>query len=597
MPMGGLWSATPVLPSVRTPWRWETLLNCTSSGFTASVLLGCHSTGTCRCFVLCIPACESVGSRVGLASPIRLGTPVLCNSRYARQALLLSCLPDLLLTNAAYHLPRRSISAPHCRPFWRPSSFVLTLTVSLMQTSAQSSRFWPDHRGMPRNAKTANPPASKGGQSGRQTTPSSRPRGGTAQKVRGKGEYLLPGTFAHVGRKLGEKAGGWLGGGAGALLSTVTGMGDYQMNNIMHADRALTSAHPKSYEFTNTELVQVVASTGEAFQSYQYANNPGLGNFPWLSAIAQRFNKYRFKQLVYHFESTSSEYAAGAGLGTVAIATNYDAVDREFASMVEMEATENAVSGKPSVDKLHGVECATAENALKWWYVRSGPPPASTDLRMYDMSETTLATEGLFASPGTVIGRLKVFYTVEFCNPIALGIPAPYLPAPVTLRSWYAPGAAAAGVGPYFGLKDSISSPTWSVGPYQTLPVNVSGGSVGSIGVTTYPVVDVTTNTLKFYCRGTFYVTARFFFSTAPTVTTIAQSTSGACTLNNPYSAGNTWHVTTSTDKTLLSVEGVITVTSASYTTPASVSLSQSGWGSTFVIGSALTSVSYVGQP
>lgn len=454
---------------------------------------------------------------------------------------------------------------------------------------------------MTRKSKSANSKPLKVGAGNRQATPS-KPIMAKTQKIKGKGDYFLPGSFERLGREAGSAAGSWLGGRAGALLSTVTGMGDYQVNSIINADRALTAAHPKSYEFTNTELVQVVASPGTAFTSYQYANNPGLGSFPWLSAVAQRFNKYRFKQLVYLFESTSSEYASGSGLGTVALATNYDAVDRQFASMVEMEATENAVSGKPSVNKLHGVECSPAENNLKWYYVRSGPAPTNTDIRMYDFCDTTLAVEGLSAPAGVIIGRLKVFYTVEFTNPIALGIPAPFLPSPVTLRSWYSTTAGAAGDGPYLGLTSLIGGPMLGTSsPWNPLPFTVGGGGSGSYSVSTFPVFDVTGDTLTFYARGAYHVVFRWNFSTAPAVTTMTDTSPGNLVVYNPYSAtvaANDFSVVASTDRTSLTAEAVLYVNSASSTTPVTCKLAKSGaWGAAFVVSGAAATVTYLGQP
>lgn len=434
---------------------------------------------------------------------------------------------------------------------------------------------------------------------GGKPTPSSRPKSAPAssQRVRGKGSYILPGTLELAGRRIGEKAGGWLGGNAGALLSSISGVGDYQVNNIMHADKALTSAMPRVYEFTNTELVQVVTSPGSTFTAYTYANNPGLGNFPWLSSIAQRFNKYRFKQLVYHFESTCSEYASGSALGTVAIATNYDASDRAFVSMVEMEATENAVSGKPSVDKLHGVECATADNPFKWYYVRPSSPAAGTDIRLYDMSDTTLAVEGLSAPSGTVIGRLKVFYTVEFCSPIALGIPPAYLPSSITAREWGTNSSTTAGAGPYWGVPDNgTSAPTYGTGLFQSLPITVGGGTGGSSGVTTYPVVDVTGNKLTFYARGVYFIFARWYFGVVPSATTLSFATVN-CSVGSGYSSVGTLLSDNSNDKNLLVNEGYVVVNAASTASPATVTITPSGsWGSTFTATSSRVCVTYIGQ-
>lgn len=430
---------------------------------------------------------------------------------------------------------------------------------------------------------------SNGQKGGQRMTKSATPSRRATQRVAGRGDYYLPGTFANIGRALGSRAGGFLGERAGSLLSTVSGMGDYQVNDIVNTEKAMVTAHPRIYEFTNEELVQVVRSPGTSFTSWTFANNPGLTNFPWLSAIAQRYNKYKFTQLVYHFDSTSSEYASGSGLGTVAIATNYDAADRAFSTMAEMEATAHCVSGKPSVNKLHGVECAPSDDSFKWRYVRSAAPPASTDVRVYDHSDTTLATEGLSAPAGVVIGRLKVFYTVQFTSPIALGIPPVYMPDYPATRAWYTQTAALAN-SIRWGVPDDVTGPTFTTAATDVVTTWVNGGATASIGGGVQPIFDIVGSTLKICAKGTYRITATFVFSTAPSGSFGVIPTPSGCTLVDAIGgAGTLW----SADRRLATVNYIVAAGSATIDNPATIIVSKSSdWGATYVISQSYVTVS-----
>jgi hypothetical protein len=408
----------------------------------------------------------------------------------------------------------------------------------------------------------------------------------------------MPGTFSRVGQFLGEKAGGYIGKGAGSAVASLLGAGDYDVNNIIStgstypAQMAITGSSDGSLVISNVETVLNIVSTGSAFSITTYANNPGLSNFPWLSAVATRFNKYRFKQLVYEFVSTCSEYTAGAAMGSVAISTNYDALDRSFATMTEVEATHNAVSGKPSISKLHGVECARLDDSFTWRYVRAGPV-TSGDLRVYDQSITTVATEGLAAAAGTVIGKLRVLYTVELREPVALGLPALILPAPGGLRALGAPASGAAGVGPFWGVTALAQVPSSTAFAINNLPYTIGGGA--TVATTSpYPVFDVTGATLSFYVSGRFRLVSFIAFSTVPTAFTTETVTVTNGTQVNPFSGAaslNTWNPT---DKTTSSLD-VLIVSTGSQGNPCAVVLAQTGWGATFVINANNLCVEYVG--
>jgi len=398
-----------------------------------------------------------------------------------------------------------------------------------------------------------------------------------------------------------------LGSALGAGLARVTGMGDYEVNSLVTpvAQKALTGElTPRMYEFTNSELIQPLTSSGSTFTIQSFSNNPGLSTFPWLSSIAQRFNKYRFKQLMYVFESTSSEYASGAALGTVAIATNYDTLDRAFSNMTELEATENCISGKPSVSKIHGVECASADEPFRWRFVRSAIPPTNSDLRLYDHSTTYIATEGLSATSGTIIGRIKVLYTVQFMNPIAIGIPSASLPAAPATAGWLTTTAGAAGVGPWLGVTANSTQPTstfTTFGSTNLLPFTIFGTAYGNAN---YPVFGLGSGTggwatLTFNCSGTYRITAQWLFSTAPTsgaLSLIASTGARYYSAYTGYPDTTSWAI--SSDKTSSYVDVILVVSGASTTTTRTLQFqTAASWGASYVVSSAYCAVAYLGPP
>lgn len=170
----------------------------------------------------------------------------------------------------------------------------------------------------------------------------------------------------------------------------------------------------------HVEYIADITSTN-AFTNRQYELNPGIGaTFPWLSEIANSFEQYKWRGLVFTYKSTSADLTnAGSGaLGTVIMATDYDALDPGYATKQEMENAEFTKSAKPSVSFVHPVETARGQSPYKLLYTREDPVPPNGDRRLYDLGVFQLATTGMPASgEGTAIGELWVSYEIEFLKP------------------------------------------------------------------------------------------------------------------------------------------------------------------------------------
>jgi hypothetical protein len=149
--------------------------------------------------------------------------------------------------------------------------------------------------------------------------------------------------------------------------------------------------------------------------------NPGLiGSFPWLSAIAQHFEQYRFRGLLFEFKSLSSDAvlsaATSSALGSIVMATQYNALNPTFPDKFTMENYEFANSSKPSISFIHPVECAGRDTTISELYVRSGANPAGSDIRLYDLGVFNIASVGMQASSG-VAGELWCTYEIELIKP------------------------------------------------------------------------------------------------------------------------------------------------------------------------------------
>lgn len=154
--------------------------------------------------------------------------------------------------------------------------------------------------------------------------------------------------------------------------------------------------------------------------------NPGLPQtFPWLSQVADAYEEYRIKGMVFQFKSTAGEYvtngggASNGGLGTVIMATNYNsAVHPAFLDKKSMENYEFAQSAPPTKNMIHAIEAKGAGTPVKTLYLRTGDPATGTDPRLYDLGSFCIATQGMVTDVGVAtIGELWVAYEVEFFKP------------------------------------------------------------------------------------------------------------------------------------------------------------------------------------
>lgn len=235
-----------------------------------------------------------------------------------------------------------------------------------------------------------------------------------------------------VGSQLGEMfrlpmlkgVGRWLGTGIGSIF----GSGDYSLVGGLPKSNILMNG-AQIPQFSSTNATNIVChreylgdvSGTSVFTNSSYPLNPGMNQtFPWLSTIAQNYQEYKFHGLIFEFRSLVTDFVTSGAPGVVIMATNYNSDAPNYVNKQQMENSEYAVATKPTVNLIHGVECATSQTVLPQSYVRSGPVPVGIDLRTYDLGNFQLATQG---NPVQLLGELWVTYCVEFFKPILFSSP------------------------------------------------------------------------------------------------------------------------------------------------------------------------------
>lgn len=139
--------------------------------------------------------------------------------------------------------------------------------------------------------------------------------------------------------------------------------------------------------------------------------NPGFASsFPWLSAIASRYETYRFNRLSFCFETTSATTA----VGSVILAVDYDASDSIPVTKAQMLSYKGAVRASPW--EMVSFHCDPADLTKRLNnFTRLGAVPSGADIKMYDTGVLYVGVAGNAAA--TVIGELYVDYDVTLSTP------------------------------------------------------------------------------------------------------------------------------------------------------------------------------------
>lgn len=224
-----------------------------------------------------------------------------------------------------------------------------------------------------------------------------------------------------IGGLLGNKG---LGADIGSQLAKITGVGDYQISGLVGGQVPSTfGSRAKSLVVRHVEYIaNIVSDATGAFKLQAFDLNPGLNSsFPWLSQIAQGFEEYEWRSMIWAFKSTSGDAlnSTNTALGSVLMATEYDSSRPVFQNQQQMANHEFSTTSRQSCSMLHAVECKKSISVLRGHrYVRTGAVPQDDDERFYDHGKFQIASVGNQpVTGGAVIGELWVSYEVEFFKP------------------------------------------------------------------------------------------------------------------------------------------------------------------------------------
>nr|WPR18239.1 MAG: capsid protein [Crogonang virus 164] len=225
-----------------------------------------------------------------------------------------------------------------------------------------------------------------------------------------------PAIGANVGTSLGGAISKWL------------GAGDYNVsaNSVVRGSLKAASSIPSMHQDGQNIVVrhkeylgEVKSSIGFSVQQ-SYNLNPGLSHtFPWLSGIANKFQEYRIRGMVFHYIPTSGSAVSSvnAALGSVMLQTTYRSTDVAPSSKVEMLNEYCSNESVPSESFCHPIECDPKENPFNVQYVRTGAVGTNETQLMYDLGSTHVAVSGC-QSDGNTLGDLWVTYEVELKKPL-----------------------------------------------------------------------------------------------------------------------------------------------------------------------------------
>lgn len=212
----------------------------------------------------------------------------------------------------------------------------------------------------------------------------------------------------------------------GATISKWLGSGAYTVSTNSLTRRSPDGTIPSMHNNSQTIVVRhkefigdVLSSTSFQIQRVLDINPGNYSLFPWLSTLAQQYEEYRIRGMVFHYVPTSGMAISGtnAAVGNVMIQTSYRASTTAPVDKSEMLNEYWASDARASEDFCHPIECSPKENPFNVHYVRTGSVPTSDSILMYDYGRTFVATSGNPAN-GNILGELWVSYEVELKKPV-----------------------------------------------------------------------------------------------------------------------------------------------------------------------------------
>jgi hypothetical protein len=178
-----------------------------------------------------------------------------------------------------------------------------------------------------------------------------------------------------------------------------------------------------SVRIKHSERIKNIYSSVD-FETTSCTLQPGIVDgacFEWLSALASRFETYKFHSLSFQYRSKTST----GSVGNVIISVDYDALNPPPEDGVAAEAYRTAMSSAPW--SSFTLACKAADLGRRSpKYIRTGDV-ADADLKTYDTGKVHFSVEGS-PTDGVLLGMVYVQYDIEFYTPILKRVSAPAPP-------------------------------------------------------------------------------------------------------------------------------------------------------------------------
>jgi len=288
----------------------------------------------------------------------------------------------------------------------------------------------------------------------------------------------------------------------------VFGQGSYTMtNSCWNATQQVPIMHSsnESVRIRHREYIADIAIAGAPFVINTFSFNPGLpATFPYLSSIAENFQEYSFKGLIFEFKTTSATALASGtstAMGSVMMAAQYRADAPVFSNKTQLLNEMWSVDTIPSASVVLPVECSPAETPMSHQYVRTGS--VTGDIKFFDLCTLSVATSGGQTGQNNVVGELWVSYDIELFKPqVSSNVASSGSAAFVGIASTWTQGnifanmisSAAVTINVTFNA-NTFTLPQGSGGYFYYAWVDIFSGSYGSIA-TTYTNCHATSNNI-----------------------------------------------------------------------------------------------------
>jgi len=163
---------------------------------------------------------------------------------------------------------------------------------------------------------------------------------------------------------------------------------------------------------SHTEFIMELPGMASATM-YQFRVNPADPfTFPWLSTMANSYEKYRIMGMTFHYIPNSSS----ATPGSVWMYPDYDVQRPPMLNALQYLNTFDAVEGSVWTKKTMPIRATQFAQTQKGTYLIRSPYETYTDYLLYDPVNVYLGTSA--SGDGTnMIGKLYVEYDVELLIP------------------------------------------------------------------------------------------------------------------------------------------------------------------------------------